>query len=191
MSANGRRRAGVSTVWVRALSLSRWVAVGVFAPLALGFGLVWGLTGVIACLALALAWQLARLAGSCCTGSRAWDSPLPRGRGAWEVAFAGLRVSARASASASSRRSPERLERFVNAFQGLPDSVIAFDRNRHISWINERAEAHFAVGAKRPQGADQPHPPSRLRQLPRRRSAQRAADLPRRTRCRTHLPCCR
>ena len=35
----------------------------------------------------------------------------------------------------------------MRAFQALPDGVIAFDRHRHIDWINERAETHFALSA--------------------------------------------
>ena len=51
----------MSTVWGRTLWLLLAIVVGVFAPLSISFGLVWGLAGVVACLALALAWQIAHL----------------------------------------------------------------------------------------------------------------------------------
>ncbi len=141
----------MSTVWTRTLWLLLAIVVGVFAPLSIGFGLLWGLAGVVACLALALCWHLVHLAQLLDWLEGPLESPLPRGRGAWEIAFAGLHRRARIRLG-QQQALAERLERFVNAFQALPDGVIAFDRNRHISWINERAEAHFALSAASDRG---------------------------------------
>ncbi|MBP8163208.1 MAG: phosphate regulon sensor histidine kinase PhoR [Propionivibrio sp.] len=74
------------------------------------------------------------------------NAPLPRGRGAWEIAFAGLHRRVRVRLGQQKALS-ETLDRFMRAFQALPDGVIAFDRHRHIDWINERAETHFALSA--------------------------------------------
>ena len=50
------------------------------------------------------------------------------------------------------RQLARRLERFVRAFQALPDGVIAFDRQHHIEWMNAQAEAHFALNEAEDRG---------------------------------------
>jgi two-component system phosphate regulon sensor histidine kinase PhoR len=137
---------GVSTIWVRTLWLLLGIACFVFAPVGMAYGLRWGLAAVIVCLLFLLGWQLLHLGQMMRWLEGSLDSPLPRGRGAWEIAFAGLHRRVRARLLQQQALS-ETLERFLRAFQALPDGVIAFDRHRHIDWINERAEKHFALSA--------------------------------------------
>lgn len=136
----------MSTIWVRTLWLLLAITGLVFAPLALGFGLNWGLAGVIVFLLLMLCWQLLHLRQLTAWLEGPIDSPLPRGRGAWEIAFAGMHRRTRIRLG-QQQSLAETLERFMRAFQALPDGVIAFDRHHHISWINEQAETHFALSA--------------------------------------------
>jgi len=141
----------VSEIWERFLWRLLFIAVFIFAPVALAFGLQWGLTSVIVCLLLMLCWHqlfLRQLMG--------WlegplNSRLPRGRGIWENVFAGLHRRVRIR-SGQQQVLSETLDRFVQAFQALPDGVIAFDRHRHIDWINDRAETHFALSATTDRG---------------------------------------
>jgi two-component system phosphate regulon sensor histidine kinase PhoR len=136
----------VNTIWVRTLWLLLAIAGLVLAPLALSFGLAWGLAGVIACLLLMLFWQLFHLRQLMGWLDGPIDTPLPRGRGAWEIALAGMHRRVRIR-NGQQQVLAETLDRFIRAFQALPDGVIAFDRHQHISWINERAETHFALSA--------------------------------------------
>lgn len=39
------------------------------------------------------------------------------------------------------------LEGFRQAIQALPDGIIAFNRQNHIEWLNERAERYFAISS--------------------------------------------
>ena len=127
------------------------IAILVFVPLAMAFGLVWGLTAVIVSLMLMLAWHQFHLRQLMGWLEKEIDNPLPRGRGVWEMAFAGLHRRVRIRRGQQQALS-ETLERFMRAFQALPDGVIAFDRHRHIDWINGRAEAHFALSAGTDRG---------------------------------------
>jgi two-component system phosphate regulon sensor histidine kinase PhoR len=126
-------------------------AVLVCTPLAIVGGLTWGLTAAIVCLLLMLCWHLLHLRQLLGWLEGPLDDPLPRGRGVWEIAFAGLHRRVRVRLGQQQVLS-ETLERFVRAFQALPDGVIAFDRHRHIDWINERAETHFALSAATDRG---------------------------------------
>ena len=141
----------MNTVWVRALWVTFFIVVGVFAPLAIGWGLLWGLTGIVACLLLAVAWQLVHLHQLLGWLEGPLGAPLPRGRGAWEIAFAGLHRHVRIRIG-QQQALTDRLDRFISAFQALPDGVVAFDQHRHISWMNERAERHFALSAANDRG---------------------------------------
>ncbi len=141
----------MNTIWVRALWLLAAIVVVVFAPLALGYGLAWGLAGIVAGLLVAVCWQLVHLRQLMDWLEGPLGAPLPRGRGVWEIAFAGLHRRVRIRI-AQQHALNERLDRFIRAFQALPDGVIAFDRHQHISWINERAEAHFALSAQSDHG---------------------------------------
>jgi two-component system phosphate regulon sensor histidine kinase PhoR len=141
----------VNTIWVRALWLLLAIAGLLLAPLAINFGLAWGLTGVIVSLLLMLLWQLVHLQQLMGWLEGPIDSPLPRGRGAWEIAFSGLHRRVRIRIG-QQQALAETLERFIRAFQALPDGVIAFDRHQHISWINERAEKHFGLSAVSDRG---------------------------------------
>ena len=141
----------MSDLLVSVLRLLLAIAIFAFAPVAVAFGLIWGLAVVIVCLLFMLCWHyfyLGQLFG--------WlegpvDSPLPRGQGVWETVFASLHRRARFRQGQKQALS-ETLERFMHAFQALPDGVIAFDRHRHIDWINERAETHFALSAEADRG---------------------------------------
>lgn len=141
----------MKTLWVRTF----WLLVAffclVFAPLAVSFGLVAGLLSLIGCLAMMLCWHVVHLGQLLAWQEGPLDNPLPRGRGVWEIAFAGLYRRVRIRLGQQHSLS-ETLDRFMRAFQALPDGVIAFDRHQHIEWINERAEAHFALSAESDRG---------------------------------------
>ena len=134
----------MSTVWERTLWWSLALVCLVFAPAAIAFGLDWGLWALIAGLVVMLVWHLNHLRQLLDWLEGPLNAPLPRGRGAWEIAFAGLHRRVRVRLGQQKALS-ETLDRFMRAFQALPDGVIAFDRHRHIDWINERAETHFAL----------------------------------------------
>jgi two-component system phosphate regulon sensor histidine kinase PhoR len=133
-------------VWERTLWWSLALVCLVFAPAAIAFGLDWGLWALIAGLVVMLVWHLNHLRQLLDWLEGPLNAPLPRGRGAWEIAFAGLHRRVRVRLGQQKALS-ETLDRFMRAFQALPDGVIAFDRHRHIDWINERAETHFALSA--------------------------------------------
>lgn len=141
----------MSAVWVRTLWLLFACVCVVFVPVAIAFGLAWGLVAIIACLLLMVGWHLYFLGQLTRWLEGSLDNPLPRGRGVWEIAFAGLHRRVRIRLE-QQRVLSETLERFMRAFQALPDGVIAFDRHRHIDWINERAETHFALSAEIDRG---------------------------------------
>ena len=141
----------MNTIWVRTLWLLLAIAGLVFAPLASAYGLRWGLAAAIVCLLLLLTWHLVHLQLLTRWLEGPLDAPLPRGRGAWEIALAKLHRRTR-ERLAQQQALAEMLDRFIRAFQALPDGVIAFDRHQHISWINERAEAHFALSAESDRG---------------------------------------
>lgn len=141
----------MNVVWARTLWLVLAISVLVFAPVALGFGLSWGLTAGIVGLFLLLCVHLHHLRQLMAWLEGPLNGPLPRGRGIWEVAFAELHRRVRIRLSQQQALS-ETLERFVQAFQALPDGVIAFDRHHHIEWLNERAETHFALSADSDRG---------------------------------------
>ena len=136
----------MSEIWERFLWRLTFITVLVFAPVSLTFGLQWGLAAVIACLLLILCWDQFFLQQLLDWLEGPLNSRLPRGRGIWEHVFAGLHRRVRIR-SGQQQVLSETLDRFVQAFQALPDGVIAFDRHRHIDWINERAETHFALSA--------------------------------------------
>ena len=141
----------MSTVWERTLWWSLAVVCLVFAPAAIAFGLDWGLWALIAGLVVMLVWHLNHLRQLLDWLEGPLNAPLPRGRGAWEIAFAGLHRRVRVRLGQQKALS-ETLDRFMRAFQALPDGVIAFDRHQHIEWINERAETHFALSAASDRG---------------------------------------
>lgn len=141
----------MSTVWERTLWWSLALVCLVFAPVALAFGLDWGLCALAAGLIVMLVWHLNYLRQLLDWLEGPLNAPLPRGRGAWEIAFAGLHRRVRVRLGQQKALS-ETLDRFMRAFQALPDGVIAFDRHRHIDWINERAEIHFALSAASDRG---------------------------------------
>ncbi len=136
----------MSAIWIRTLWLLLAVVCLVCAPVAIVLGVTTGLAALVVSLLLVLGWHLVHLQQLLGWLEGGLDNPLPRGRGVWEVIFAGLHRRVRIRLSQQQVLS-ETLERFVRAFQALPDGVIAFDRHRHIDWINERAEMHFALSA--------------------------------------------
>ena len=141
----------MNTVWERTLWWSLALACLIAAPIALGFGINWGLCALAGGLLVMLCWHLYHLRQLMDWLEGPLNAPLPRGRGAWEIAFAGLHRRVRVRLGQQKALS-ETLDRFMRAFQALPDGVIAFDRHRHIDWINERAEVHFALSAASDRG---------------------------------------
>ncbi|MEI7614090.1 MAG: phosphate regulon sensor histidine kinase PhoR [Betaproteobacteria bacterium] len=141
----------MSEVWTRTLWILFALVCLVFAPVTIVFDRHWGLFSISICLLFLLAWHLNSLKQLLNWLEGPLDNPLPRGRGLWEIAFAGLHRRVRIRLG-QQRAISETLDRFIGAFQALPDGVIAFDRHRHISWINDRAEKHFALSAATDRG---------------------------------------
>lgn len=79
------------------------------------------------------------------------DNPLPRGRGVWEIVFAGLhrRVRIRLGRQQALRNTGTLCAR-VPGVTGWRNRIS--DRHRHIDWINERAATHFALSADTDRG---------------------------------------
>jgi two-component system phosphate regulon sensor histidine kinase PhoR len=142
---------GIHEIVTRTLWCLLGVFILVFAPVAIAFGVNHGLQALIVCLLIMLGWHLFFLGQLLDWLEGDLDRPLPRGRGMWEILFSGLHRRIRIRQSQQKALS-ETLERFMRAFQALPDGVIAFDQNRHIEWANERAEAHFAISAEADRG---------------------------------------
>ncbi len=138
-------------IWVRAFWMLVATILLVYLPLALAFGNDLGLAGVVVALLLMLIWQLLHLQQLLGWLAGPLDSPPPQGRGVWEIAFAGLHRRVRVR-KVQQQVLNQTLDRFVRAFQALPDGVIAFDRHQHISWINEQAAKHFALSATKDRG---------------------------------------
>ena len=141
----------MKTLWVRAFWQLLIVIFLVVLPVKAAFGTFWSLAALIGCLLLMLGWHLFHFGQLLDWQEGPLDSPLPRGRGVWEIAFAGLHRRVRVRLGQQQSLS-ETLARFMRAFQALPDGVIAFDRHQHIEWINERAETHFALSAATDRG---------------------------------------
>ena len=120
-------------------------------PLAIAFGRFWGLVGAVLALLLVHVWHLRQLHRLQTWVGGALNNPLPEARGLWGDLFIALhrRVRKRLQQEKLLRR---RLERFVRAFQALPDGVLAFDRQHHIEWMNARAETHFALSGENDRG---------------------------------------
>ena len=138
-------------IWGRTVWLLLAITVFVFAPLALIFSVASGLLAAALCVLAMLGWQLVYLQRLIVWLEGPLDVRLPRARGVWESVFAGLHRRVRIRVG-QQRALAETLARFEQAFQALPDGVIAFDRHRHIDWINERAARHFALVADTDRG---------------------------------------
>ena len=141
----------MKSLWLRTFWLFALILLLVILPVRLAFGTVPSLATLIAFLLLLLGWHLFHLGQLLDWQEGRLDNPLPRGRGVWEIAFAGLHRRVRIRLGQQQSLS-ETLERFMRAFQALPDGVIAFDLHLHIEWINERAETHFALSAASDRG---------------------------------------
>lgn len=141
----------MSAIWVRLIWLLLGIAAFIAMPVSYLYGLNWGLASAIVCLVLLLCWHLIHLQQLMGWLHGALNSPLPRGRGIWEIAFAELhrRVRIRLGQQQSLTQT---LDHFMRAVQALPDGVIAFDRLHRIDWMNERAETHFALSATKDRG---------------------------------------
>ncbi|WP_298312011.1 phosphate regulon sensor histidine kinase PhoR [Propionivibrio sp.] len=141
----------MSTIWVRFVWLLLAITLFVSLPISLFYGLNWGLAAAIVCLLLLLCWHLLHLHQLMGWLLASLNSPVPRGRGVWEIAFAELHRRVRIRQGQQQSLS-ETLEHFRRAIQALPDGVIAFDRHHRIDWLNERAETHFALSAATDRG---------------------------------------
>jgi two-component system phosphate regulon sensor histidine kinase PhoR len=140
----------MSMLWKRTF---RWLALIclVALPCGVAFGAAWGLAALCGGLSLLLAWHLHFLSRLLAWQENAQELPLPRGHGVWEIVFANVHRRVRVHQGLQ-RSLSETLGHFMRGFQALPDGVIAFDRHQRIEWINERAEAHFALSAESDRG---------------------------------------
>ena len=141
----------MSTIWSRTLWLLLAIFCLVFIPVAIVFGNDWGLGATIICLLSVLAWHLFQFQQLMIWLDGKLDGPLPRGQGLWEIVFAGLHRRLRIRMGQQQALS-ETLEGFRQAIQAFPDGIVAFNRFRHIEWLNERAEKYFAISAELDRG---------------------------------------
>src|ERR1035437_2615981 len=102
----------VIALWVRLLWLLLAIACFVFAPVAVAWGVSWGLTAALVCLFLMLSWHLVHLQQLIDWLEGPLNNPLPRGSGVWENAFAGLHRRVRIRTGQQLALS-ETLERFM------------------------------------------------------------------------------
>lgn len=114
----------MSTIWVRFVWLLLAITLFVSLPISLFYGLNWGLAAAIVCLLLLLCWHLLHLHQLMGWLLASLNSPVPRGRGVWEIAFAELHRRVRIRQGQQQSLS-ETLEHFRRAIQALPDGVIA------------------------------------------------------------------
>ena len=141
----------MNTPWTRSAWLLLAIACLVLFPVAWNFGLQNGLLVLAGVLLLMLGWHLHYLRQLLLWLEGPLDHPPPRGRGVWEIAFAGLHRRVRIR-TAQHQVLTDTLHRFSEAVQALPDGVIGFDRHRHIEWLNGRAERYFAISADTDRG---------------------------------------
>lgn len=143
----------MSVLWRRTWWLLFAIFSLVFGPVALFSGLVSGLVASIAGLLFVLGWHLWHLARLMGWLAGDLDRALPRGLGVSGMMFLPVLQHRRVRIRRGQQQAlSETLDRFVRAFQALPDGVIAFDRHRYIEWINARAEIHFALSAETDRG---------------------------------------
>lgn len=81
-SMSGLRRS-LSDILMRTFWWLLGIAILIFAPIAISFGLNWGLAALIACLLLILLWHFFFLAQLLGWLDETLDRPLPRGRGVY------------------------------------------------------------------------------------------------------------
>ena len=135
----------------RVAGLALALAGLVFAPLAIAFGVPWGLAGTLVAGLLIYGWHLYQVRRLLLWVGGPLDAALPEANGLWGDVFSALHRRVRKRLE-KERQLARRLERFVRAFQALPDGVIAFDRQHHIEWMNAQAEAHFALNEAEDRG---------------------------------------
>ena len=140
----------MSMLWRRTFWWLMLVGLAAF-PCGLAFGVAWGLAALCGGVSLLFIWHLYFLSRLLAWQEGGQELPLPRGRGVWEIVFANLHRRVRVHQGLQ-RSLSETLGHFLRGFQALPDGVIAFDRHQRIEWINERAEAHFALSAASDRG---------------------------------------
>ena len=123
------------------------VMVGlVFLPIYLLFGIEWALFALLLLVVTIHCWNLFQLRRLLRWIGGPLNNPLPDAPGLWGEVFIAQHRRLRKRLQ-KERQLSERLDRFVRAFQALPDGVIAFDGHHHIEWLNPRAEIHFSLSA--------------------------------------------
>jgi two-component system phosphate regulon sensor histidine kinase PhoR len=134
---------------------------GLLAPLVLAVValLTWPIAGVVAALvvfavgALALlAWHLVQLDALTRWAAGPLETPVPEGRGTWEVAYAALHHRVRLR-SARQRDLRLALDRFVSGAEALPDGIVLLDGDDRIQWANPLAQTHLGIGLHQDAGA--------------------------------------
>ena len=120
-----RLPAGVGPL-VKSIILQIVALVGlVFLPVFLLLGLDWALFAVLLALLAMHCWNLFQLRRLLHWISGPLDDPLPEAHGLWGEVFIAQHRRMRKRLQ-KERSLSERLERFIRAFQALPDGVIAF-----------------------------------------------------------------
>ena len=129
----------MKSLWVRTFWLLLAMLCMVFVPVKLILGTTWGLLALIGGILTLFGWHLYHFGQLLNWQEGPLDSALPRGRGLWEIAFAGLhrRVRIRLGQQQSLATT---LERFVRAFRmaSLPSIATSTSNGsmsapRHIS----------------------------------------------------------
>lgn len=141
----------MNEVWSRILGQLFLIAICIFLPVCLFFGLSWALAATIGTLLILLSGHLRQLNRLIEWLHGSLDVPPPEGKGIWEIVFAGLHRRMRLRSS-QQQLLANTLARFTRAAQALPDGIIVFDRHRQIDWLNARAENHFQMSAATDRG---------------------------------------
>ncbi|MGI4812427.1 MAG: phosphate regulon sensor histidine kinase PhoR [Janthinobacterium lividum] len=140
----------MNVIWARA-----WAVLGLIAAFALAVGFYFGPTLALSLIVVIL---LALLAFNVFQLQRLWrllDAPaygeIPSATGAWgEIYYRLHRLVKRFHLRF--RDIENQHERFIEAIQASPNSVVMLDDNDQIEWCNAIAERHFGLDARRDVG---------------------------------------
>jgi len=122
------------------------LGVGLFMGVAWGFGVFSGLI-----LPLAL-YHVAKMRALVEWTRKPLGSPLPVARGLWDLVYSDLYRRSKL-AEAQRQRLSSSLEQFRDASQAMPDGVAYLSAGNAIEWVNQQAERHFGLDARRDLGA--------------------------------------
>jgi len=141
----------MSPIWWRGA-----IAPAVVAGLAIVAGALGGTPAALIVVAVGaiaiLAWHLWQIAALTHWAGSDIETPVPEGRGVWDLAYSALHRRVRLR-SARQRDLRLALDRFVRGAEALPEGVVVLDRNDRVEWANPCAETHLGLDLERDRGA--------------------------------------